>query len=445
MMQGDAYSVPVVIKAKDGTVITPEMATRVEITMGHLTRQWPGVITFNEDTLAWEFPLTQQQSFRLSQGKQKTQVRVAFSNGWVVGGDGTDLRVLKSESKSILPAAAQQAKTANVAFGSIFAEIGAITVVLGGSLPDIDESTKGKYLTNDGEKAEWADVDALPAMSSDTAGKMLTNDGDKAEWGFGTPLTVNIASTDNGVTIDQTFQNLLAAIRSNRKIITVINEIETAAVYKVLEDGKRIDIELGFSPPGIEDREVDGARAWLDYYSLYDDEGFSFGSEPLIDGFLQGYTFNAPSTENISGVTIVAKPFPADRRSGTKPRLYRYEASDPLRRCYITDDGSGGYIYKDCLGNEYDPTPFSGGYQIFAMYYNFLSVVYNRRMYYKQDETSEDVSFLSGNGDVIRFGEGGISFFPNSAGSVPKATAADKGKTLTVDEHGYYQLVDPAK
>ena len=310
-----------------------------------------------------------------------------------------------------------------------------------------DNAGKALVIGDDGNvvPGEVQGGGSLPSMSSDTAGKMLTNDGDKAEWGFGTPLTVNIASTDNGVTIDQTFQNLLAAIRSNRKIITVINEIETAAVYKVLEDGKRIDIELGFSPPGIEDRGVDGARAWLDYYSLYDDEGFSFGSESLIDGFLHGYTFNAPSTENISGVTIVAKPFPADRQSGTKPRLYCYEASDPLRRCYITDDGSGGYIYKDCLGNEYDPTPFSGGYQIFAMYYNFLSVVYNRRMYYKQDETSEDVSFLSGNGDVIRFGEGGIRFFPNSAGSVPKATAADKGKTLTVDEYGYYQLVDPAK
>lgn len=158
MMQGDAYSVPVVIKAKDGTVITPEMATRVEITIGHLTRQWPGVITFNEDTLAWEFPLTQQQSFRLSQGKQKTQVRVAFSNGWVVGGDGTDVRVLKSESKSIFPAAAQQEKAANIAFGAIFAEIGAITVVLGAGLPEMSSTTKGQYLTNDGETAGWADV-----------------------------------------------------------------------------------------------------------------------------------------------------------------------------------------------------------------------------------------------------------------------------------------------
>ncbi len=183
MMQGDAYSVPVVIKAKDGTVITPEMATRVEITIGSLSRQWPGVITFNEDTLAWEFPLTQQQSFRLSQGKQKTQVRVVFSNGWVVGGGGTDVRVLKSESRGILATPAQQTGAVNTAFGAVYAEIGALTVILGAGLPDITEETAGKYLTNNGETAEWADVDALPAMSAATKGKMLTNDGEKAEWG----------------------------------------------------------------------------------------------------------------------------------------------------------------------------------------------------------------------------------------------------------------------
>lgn len=158
MMQGDAYSVPVVIKAKDGTVITPEMATRVEITIGSLSRQWPGVITFNEDTLAWEFPLTQQQSFRLSQGKQKTQVRVVFSNGWVVGGIGTDIRVLKSESRSVLPTSDQQAKSANMAFGAVYAEIGAMTVILGAGLPDISDATKGQYLTNDGDKVYWAEV-----------------------------------------------------------------------------------------------------------------------------------------------------------------------------------------------------------------------------------------------------------------------------------------------
>lgn len=165
MMQGDAYSVPVVIKAKNGTVIIPEMVTCVEITMGGLSRQWPGVITFNEKTLAWEFPLTQQQSFRFSQGKQKTQVRVVFSNGWVVGGGGTDVRVLKSESRSVLPAPAQQAGAVNTAFGAVYAEIGALAVVLGGGLPDITEETAGKYLTNNGTEALWEEpadsVDAL--------------------------------------------------------------------------------------------------------------------------------------------------------------------------------------------------------------------------------------------------------------------------------------------
>lgn len=228
MMQGDAYSVPVVIKAKDGTVITPEMATRVEITIGHLTRQWPGVITFNEDTLAWEFPLTQQQSFRLSQGKQKTQVRVAFSNGWVVGGDGTDVRVLKSKSKSILPAAAQQEKAANIAFGAIFAEIGAITVVLGAGLPEMSSATKGQYLTNDGETAEWANVDALPAMSSDTAGKMLTNDGKKAEWADvpRETMCVNFTQGDDGNwSADKNWDDAAAVVEAGGLVYAMAGEL----------------------------------------------------------------------------------------------------------------------------------------------------------------------------------------------------------------------------
>lgn len=51
-----------------------------------------------------------------------------------------------------------------------------------GTLPDIDEATKGKYLTNDGTEASWADVEALPEMSAATKGQYLTNDGETAEW-----------------------------------------------------------------------------------------------------------------------------------------------------------------------------------------------------------------------------------------------------------------------
>lgn len=58
-------------------------------------------------------------------------------------------------------------------------------------LPTIDNTTKGKYLTNNGTDTEWADVEALPDMSSDTAGKMLTNDGTKAEWGGAVRYDIN--------------------------------------------------------------------------------------------------------------------------------------------------------------------------------------------------------------------------------------------------------------
>lgn len=207
MMQGDAYSVPVVIKAKDGTVVTPEMATRVEITIGSLSRQWPGVITFNEDTLAWEFPLTQQQSFRLSQGKQKTQVRVVFSNGWVVGGIGTDIRVLKSESRSVLPTSCQQAKSANMAFGAVYAEIGAMTVILGAGLPDISDATKGQYLTNDGVAPTWATLPTTLKKYSATNSE-LTASGGAFTWsitaathGISNPMTVQMFEAATGVMV----------------------------------------------------------------------------------------------------------------------------------------------------------------------------------------------------------------------------------------------------
>lgn len=192
MMQGDAYSVPVTITAQDGTVVTPDMVTCVEITIGNLSRKYPGAVTFDEDTGAWQFPLTQQQTFRLQQGKQETQARVVFASGDVFGGRGDTVFVTGSLSKGVLPQpeketagivapSISQVRLGNA--GKIRATVGAAKVVLTSSLPPISETTKGQYLTNDGTEAKWADVDALPAMSAETKGKMLTNDGEKAEWG----------------------------------------------------------------------------------------------------------------------------------------------------------------------------------------------------------------------------------------------------------------------
>lgn len=205
MMQGDAYSVPVTITAQDGTVITPDMVTCVEITIGNLSRKYPGAVTFDEDTGAWQFPLTQQQTFRLQQGKHETQARVVFASGDVFGGRGDTVFVTESLSKGVLPqpeketAGSVAPNISQVRLGSaakIRTTVGTAKVILTSSLPPISDATKGQYLTNDGTEASWANVDALPAMFSDTAGKMLTNDGKNPEWGGAVRYDVTQTLTD---------------------------------------------------------------------------------------------------------------------------------------------------------------------------------------------------------------------------------------------------------
>lgn len=86
-------------------------------------------------------------------------------------------------------------------------------------LPDIGESTKGKYLTNNGNEASWADVDALPAMSGDTAGKMLTNDGENAEWGGAVRYDVAQNLTDANKRLG----------RSNIDAVTIVRNVSNVS------------------------------------------------------------------------------------------------------------------------------------------------------------------------------------------------------------------------
>lgn len=228
MMQGDAYSVPVTITAQDGTVVTPDMVTCVEITIGNLSRKYPGAVTFDEDAGAWQFPLTQQQTFRLSQGKQETQARVVFASGDVFGGRGDTVFVTGSLSKGVLPQ--PEKETAGIvapsisqvrlgSAGKIRATVGSAKVVLTSSLPPISETTKGQYLTNDGTEAKWGDVDALPAMSGDTAGKMLTNDGENAEWGGAVRYDVAQNLTDANKRLG----------RSNIDAVTIVRNVSNVS------------------------------------------------------------------------------------------------------------------------------------------------------------------------------------------------------------------------
>lgn len=56
------------------------------------------------------------------------------------------------------------------------------TVPIGAQLPSIDDTTQGKYLSNDGQNALWRNVPVVPDVSESTKGKVLGNDGTQVKW-----------------------------------------------------------------------------------------------------------------------------------------------------------------------------------------------------------------------------------------------------------------------
>lgn len=201
VMQGDAYNIPVTIKSGNGTLITPEIAACVEITVGQFTKRWPGQVTFDEKTGEWQFPVTQKQTFRFAPGAAVVQARVVFQDGSIMGGSGAPVRVEQSASRGTLP---QPEKTEAVTGSAPKA-----TEVTIPTVHDIDVSLHSQVILSDpikapyiGDNGNWYEYDAAtgtfvdtgtaasgtPPITPDTAGKYLTNDGSKAEWAKIEPL-----------------------------------------------------------------------------------------------------------------------------------------------------------------------------------------------------------------------------------------------------------------
>lgn len=195
VMQGDAYNIPVTIKSGNGTLITPEIAACVEITVGQFTKRWPGQVTFDEKTGEWQFPVMQKQTFRFAPGAAVVQARVVFQDGSIMGGSGAPICVEQSASRGTLP----QPEKAEAATGSA----PKTTEVTIPTVHDIDVSLHSQVILSDpikapyiGDNGNWYEYDAetgtfvdtgtaasgTPPITPDTAGRYLTNDGSKAEW-----------------------------------------------------------------------------------------------------------------------------------------------------------------------------------------------------------------------------------------------------------------------
>lgn len=214
VMQGDAYNIPVTIKSGNGTLITPEIAACVEITVGQFTKRWPGQVTFDEKTGEWQFPVTQKQTFRFAPGAAVVQARAVFQDGSIMGGSGAPVRVEQSASRGTLP----QPEKTEAATGSA----PKATEVTIPTVHDIDVSLHSQVILSDpikapyiGENGNWYEYDAetgtfvdtgtsasgIPPIAPDTAGKYLTNDGSKAEWGVptgGSDLSLGITGATVG-------------------------------------------------------------------------------------------------------------------------------------------------------------------------------------------------------------------------------------------------------
>ena len=84
MMQGDNYSLGIVILNNAGSPVTVGDIRDVEITIGHLTKTYRNAeITYSDGV--WFFPISQKDSFSMWPSAVKAQVRVAWANGIVEG------------------------------------------------------------------------------------------------------------------------------------------------------------------------------------------------------------------------------------------------------------------------------------------------------------------------------------------------------------------------
>ena len=107
MRQGDAYTLAVTLTDENGTALTPDDVSKVEISIGDITKQYPDEVTYDDESGVFEMPITETDSHSMS-GILPTQVRVLFPSGEVSSATLGFMHVVASVSKSVLGAQAQQ-------------------------------------------------------------------------------------------------------------------------------------------------------------------------------------------------------------------------------------------------------------------------------------------------------------------------------------------------
>lgn len=102
MYQGDQYSIPVYITSQ-GTHLDISNISAVEITIHNIVKKYPNEISYDIDSGAFLFPITQQETFSLPKKKRLyAQSRVMYNDGTIYGTNPIDFFVGESLSKEEL-------------------------------------------------------------------------------------------------------------------------------------------------------------------------------------------------------------------------------------------------------------------------------------------------------------------------------------------------------
>lgn len=152
IMQGDSYQKPFTLRTLDGTLITPEMVTALVLSIGNLSRQYPGDITYADGK--WLFPLSQAQTFGMK-GMLPVQARVLFQDGSVFGGNGAPVSILPAVNRGILDGAKiTDGKLLKQSIIEVGNDAGNVSVAVGAA---------GVQMSGGGAQADWSQNDAQAA------------------------------------------------------------------------------------------------------------------------------------------------------------------------------------------------------------------------------------------------------------------------------------------